>query len=137
MCGKRAYCWKTMFKGRRFAGTVVTSFPCSTMLPASGRSKPATIRSVVVLPHPLGPSSEKNSPSRISSETSSTAATRPKRLLTPTRPIAVRQAADGVGELAARSVVAAALLEPGLETLLRGHRLRLDRRAVELPAGGG
>src|SRR5919108_4543467 len=90
MCGKRAYCWKTMFKGRRFAGTVVTSFPCSTMLPASGRSKPATIRSVVVLPHPLGPSSEKNSPSAISSDTSSTALTPPNRLLTPTRPIAPR-----------------------------------------------
>lgn len=29
---------------------------------ASGFSKPATILSVVVLPHPLGPSSEKNSP---------------------------------------------------------------------------
>ena len=79
-----------MFTGRRFAGTLVTSFPCSTMRPASGNSKPATIRSVVVLPHPLGPSSEKNSPSSISSDTSSTAPTEPKRLVTPTRPIAAR-----------------------------------------------
>src|SRR5437763_2545756 len=90
MCGKSAYCWKTMFTGRRFAGTSVTSFPFSTMRPASGSSKPATIRSVVVLPHPLGPSSEKNSPSAISSDTSSTAFTPPKRLLTPSRAIASR-----------------------------------------------
>src|SRR5919198_3787879 len=90
MCGKSAYCWKTMFTGRRFARTSVTSVPCMTMRPASGSSKPATMRSVVVLPHPLGPSSEKNSPSAISSDTSSTAFTPPKRLLTPTSPIAAR-----------------------------------------------
>src|SRR5438067_870674 len=94
MCGKRAYCWKTMFKGRRFARTSVTSFPCRTMRPTSGTSKPAIMRSVVVFPHPLGPSSEKNSPSPISSETSSTALTAPKRLLTPTRPIAARRSSS-------------------------------------------
>src|SRR4051812_5598449 len=77
-----------MFTGRRFAGTAVTSTPLRTMRPASGISKPATMRSVVVLPHPLGPSSEKNSPSPISSVTSSTAACLPNRLLTPTTPIA-------------------------------------------------
>ena len=46
-----------------------------TMRPASGRSNPAIMRSVVVLPHPDGPSSEKNSPLPISSDTSSTAVT--------------------------------------------------------------
>jgi len=37
---------------------------CSPMKtrPASGRSKPATIRSVVVFPQPEGPSSVRNSP---------------------------------------------------------------------------
>src|SRR5262245_65029815 len=40
------------------------------------------MRSVVVLPQPLGPSIEKNSPSPISSDTSSTATAPPKRLLT-------------------------------------------------------
>ena len=38
------------------------SLPSSRILPPSGRSKPAIRRSVVVLPHPEGPSSEKNSP---------------------------------------------------------------------------
>ena len=45
-------------------------------------AKPATMRSSVVLPQPEGPSSVKNSPSRISSETSSTARTVPKRACT-------------------------------------------------------
>src|SRR5262249_25846830 len=54
----------------------------------SGVSKPAIMRSVVVLPQPLGPSSEKNSPSAISSVTSFTAACPAKRLLTPDRAIA-------------------------------------------------
>ena len=38
--------------------------PASSTVPASGRSKPAISRSVVVLPEPDGPSSVKNSPSR-------------------------------------------------------------------------
>ena len=57
-----------MFTGRRFEETVVTSCPCRRMRPSSGTSKPAIIRSVVVLPQPLGPSSEKNSPSPIASD---------------------------------------------------------------------
>src|SRR5919202_3884382 len=77
-----------MFTGRRFGATDVTSRPCRTMRPWSGASNPAIIRSVVVLPHPLGPSSEKNSPSAISSVTSWTASTLPKRLLTRSTAIA-------------------------------------------------
>ncbi len=53
------------------------------MRPASGCSKPAIIRSVVVLPQPDGPSIEKNSPPRMVNETSLTATTSPKRLVTP------------------------------------------------------
>src|SRR5919112_4219736 len=41
------------------------------------------MRSVVVLPHPEGPSREKNSPSWTSSVRSSTATNSPKRLVTP------------------------------------------------------
>ena len=41
------------------------------MSPASGTSKPAIMRSVVVLPHPDGPSSEMNSPGWIVSDTRS------------------------------------------------------------------
>src|SRR5260221_2799579 len=53
-----------------------------TTSPASGRSRPAIRRSVVVLPAPVGPSSTTNSPSAIESERSRTASTSPKRLLT-------------------------------------------------------
>ena len=42
----------------------MTSAPWSRTRPAVGSSKPAIIRSVVVLPEPDGPSIEKNSPSR-------------------------------------------------------------------------
>src|ERR1043166_436864 len=54
--------------------------------PGSGSSKPASSRSVVVLPHPEGPRREKNSPRRTSKDTPSTAFTgaerAPKLLLT-------------------------------------------------------
>ncbi len=51
-------------------------------MPAVGCSNPAIIRSIVVLPEPDGPSSAKNSPAAMSSDTSSTAVTVPKRLVT-------------------------------------------------------
>ena len=47
---------------RRCTGMWVTSSPPTMMRPSSGVSKPAIIRSVVVLPQPEGPSSAKNSP---------------------------------------------------------------------------
>ena len=50
----------------RFSGgRSVMSSSLSRTRPASGNSKPATQRSVVVLPQPLGPSSEMNSPSTV------------------------------------------------------------------------
>ena len=69
-----------MFTLRLAGGTEVTSPPCSKIRPASGVSNPAIIRSVVVLPHPLGPSIEKNSPPGIVIDTASTAVTSSKRL---------------------------------------------------------
>jgi hypothetical protein len=59
------------------------SWPVSTTRPSSGSSKPAIIRSEVVLPHPDGPSKEKNSPGATSIVTLSTATVAPKRLVTP------------------------------------------------------
>src|ERR1700691_3520544 len=50
------------------------SAPSIRMRPSSGVSKPASIRNRVVLPQPEGPSSAKNSPLAISSETPPTAA---------------------------------------------------------------
>src|SRR5690606_29384201 len=57
----------------------------TTTRPASGRSKPATMRKSVVLPHPLGPSSETNAPRSTASDTSRTATTSPNRRVTPAR----------------------------------------------------
>src|SRR5579862_3175687 len=57
--------------------------PPSTTVPESGCSKPAMIRSVVVLPEPDGPSNVKNSPSPTCRSTFSTATTSPYVLRTP------------------------------------------------------
>ena len=62
----------------------MSSSPMSTR-PAVGSSSPATIRRVVVLPHPDGPSSAKNEPSGTVSVRSSTATKSPNRLVTPSR----------------------------------------------------
>src|SRR5688500_18782191 len=59
------------------------SSPARTMRPVSGCANPATIRRVVVLPQPEGPSSEQNSPGRTSRERSSTARTSRKDFLSP------------------------------------------------------
>src|SRR5579863_5010504 len=56
--------------------------PLSQISPASGASNPATIRRVVVLPHPEGPRSEKNDPRGTSSDTSATARWVANRLVT-------------------------------------------------------
>src|ERR1700687_3967901 len=88
MCGHTAYDWNTMPRLRRFGatntrrGTEATMRPRSVISPASGRSSPATSRSVVVLPQPLGPSSVNTSPRRTSSDARSTAGWDSKALLT-------------------------------------------------------
>src|SRR6476660_8703391 len=69
-----------MLRPRRSTGTSVMSRPRIMILPELGASKPATIRSVVVLPQPDGPRSETNSPSPTVSDTDRTASTGPKRL---------------------------------------------------------
>ena len=61
-CGKSAWFWKTKPMLRRLASRPVTSSSPMRTRPASGRSKPAIIRSVVVLPQPDGPSSVTSSP---------------------------------------------------------------------------
>src|SRR3954454_11722670 len=52
--------------------------------PAVGRSRPATIRRVVVLPQPDGPRRAKNEPCGMVRSRSSTAVKSPKRLVRPT-----------------------------------------------------
>src|SRR6476659_3557110 len=63
------------------------------MRPSSGRSNPAIIRNVVVLPEPDGPSIVKNSPRAMSRSTPSTAATSPYRFRTPTMRMSMSAAA--------------------------------------------
>ncbi len=72
-----------MLMGRSLGGRRPMSKPWTLMLPSVGNSRPAIMRSVVVLPHPDGPSSEKNSPSAMERWSSSTATTSPNRLMTP------------------------------------------------------
>ena len=65
--------WNILVTGRSCGSTGAMSRPPSRMRPSSGVSKPASILSSVVLPQPLGPSSAKNSPAPISSDSRSTA----------------------------------------------------------------
>ena len=65
MCGNSAYCWNTVLTWRLYGGVLETSLPSSSTRPYDGCSNPAIIRSMVVLPQPDGPSSEKNSPDRM------------------------------------------------------------------------
>ena len=58
------------------------SAPSIWMLPELGVSKPASMRSSVVLPEPEPPSRQKISPRRMSSETLSTATKSPNFLVT-------------------------------------------------------
>src|SRR6478752_9883577 len=68
-----------MFTGRLSGGAFVTSTPRSSTRPPVGSSNPPIMRRVVVLPHPDGPSREKNSPSPMVRSTRSTAVTVPRR----------------------------------------------------------
>ena len=74
-----------MFTGRLLGGVLAMSWPSSSTWPEVGASNPAIIRSVVVLPQPEGPSSEKNPPAGISRSMLSTATTGPKCLVSATR----------------------------------------------------
>ena len=85
MCGHTAYDWNTMPMPRRSGGTAtpaavsLSARPARSMRPALGISSPAIMRSVVVLPHPDGPSSVINSPFSISRSRLRTAWKSPNR----------------------------------------------------------
>src|SRR6184192_3269518 len=87
MVGNSAYDWKTMPTPRRRGGTSLTTRSPNRISPASGRSKPAIMRSVVVLPQPEPPTSETSSPGWMSRESPSTATAPPKRFVRRSRPI--------------------------------------------------
>ncbi len=66
-----------MPRPRLCGATCVTSSPPMRTTPASGVTKPAIISSVVVLPEPEGPSSEKNSPAAMVASTPATTVSSP------------------------------------------------------------
>src|SRR3990172_1608746 len=75
------------------------SWSSSTIVPAVGTSKPAIIRSVVVLPQPDGPRKLTNSPFSAPRLKSSTATVAPKCFCTPvsTRKLIGRSSPDSAG----------------------------------------
>ena len=81
-CGNNASDWNTMPRSRLWVGSAVMSAPSSAIEPALGSSRPAIMRSSVVLPQPDGPSRHTNVPCGTASVTSSTAVKSPKRLVT-------------------------------------------------------
>ncbi len=91
-CGKRAKSWNIIPKPRRCVGTPVTSSPSNNTRPASGACSPATIRSSVVFPQPLGPRIASVSPGSAVTDTSSTIrrAPTPNVTLSTTSPAAIR-----------------------------------------------
>src|SRR5262245_54370496 len=101
MWGQMAYDWNTMPRLRWLGATntrraaEATRRPRRAISPASGRSRPATRRRVVVLPHPLGPSRVNTSPRPTRSEAPSTAGAPPKSLLTPSRARTVSPGSGG------------------------------------------
>jgi len=103
--------------------------------PDVGRSSPAIMRSNVVLPHPDGPSSTRNSPSRIERSTSSTAWSCPNRLLR------CRISTPAIGR--ERSPVSLWTGKPTLSAFtittwslrVKGARIRRDARVLRDPRG--
>src|SRR6056297_1474860 len=71
-----------MFTARLLGGMGAISCPPRRIVPSVGVSNPASIRIIVVLPQPEGPSSAKNSCSKISSVWLSIAVNSPNRLVT-------------------------------------------------------
>src|SRR5439155_5707476 len=83
--GNRPICWITYPISRRssWADRPLPSLPLTRICPLVGSMSRLIILSVVVFPHPDGPTRTQTSPSAIASERSPTAgAPRPKRLVT-------------------------------------------------------
>src|SRR6478736_4810508 len=126
-----------MLTGRLSGGSYVMSRSRSRIRPAVGSSKPPIIRSVVVLPQPDGPRSEKNSPVPISSETPSTACTSRNRFSRSSSWIS-GDAVDGWDVIALRrlSEVAVSCCEASRATQRRLDRWRVARPRTTRAWGG-
>src|SRR5271166_1429380 len=124
---------------RLCGGNATTERPSMAMSPAVGASKPAINISVVVLPEPLGPSSVRNSPERMSSETPRTAPTLSNRFSIPDRtteapwnaavcPVASKAVPSMSGQdpLVPAAHDHVAVVHPPV--VIKRHQLGLDRR---------
>src|SRR5262245_12662777 len=130
-------------------GAEATTRSRRVISPASGRSRPATRRSVVVLPQPLGPRRVKTSPRPIESDAPSTAAADPNRLLTPSSVRTVSPMPGSVftpgplldhrlGDVLRLDDLGQVLLGVHLQELgaPRHHELRIARLDTDAPAVG-
>src|ERR671914_195892 len=100
------------------------------MVPPLGSSNPPIIRSVVVLPHPEGPSREKNSPSAIVKETPSTATTSLKCFVTSWRRTSDMICSSSAGSGVVEGLVAN-VVRVGVPPRLGVH-LRIDMDVLRL-----
>jgi hypothetical protein len=102
-------------------GSPHTSAPCTVIFPASGRSRPVTIESVVVFPAPFGPTIPKIEPARTVRSIPATAVVEPNRLTSPSivRTIS-RVSGSGCGVTAAARSLPRAFVGGRVEAGLRG-----------------
>src|SRR5215217_7498139 len=78
-----AYCPARPMRARSAAASATTSRPATRAVPASGSSRVARMRTVVVLPAPLGPRTPSTVPGATSRSTPSSARTAPKDFTRP------------------------------------------------------
>src|SRR5439155_1073874 len=131
-----------MPRSRFCGGSAATSMPSIAIAPRLGWTNPATIMSVVVLPEPLGPRSVKNDPAGTVMETSLTATTGPKSLVSALHDAPVlRLQARLVPLDRERRALIRHRLEPSVpdaaedDLLVREHLRRERARVPELPDG--
>src|SRR6266566_151328 len=127
-----------MAVARRSGGTAEISRPSMHTRPASGRTKPAMLRMIVVLPQPDGPRSVSSRPGGTVSVTSSTARTLPYCLTKPSRS---RRRPPAPGCPRSFRDIRVEQVRPPPEPLVddgvvEGHLVtRLGQERGELPAG--
>src|SRR5262245_42713782 len=106
--------------------SLAMSKPATEPRPAVGRSSPARILMVVVLPAPFGPRKPKISPGRTAKVTPSTAVKRPKPLVSPSTSTAGgagSPVADRTGSPAAGIAARLRLARPGFAQPMHEHVL--------------
>src|SRR4029079_178838 len=123
-----------MATSRYLGSTSVTSRSPMKMRPEVTDSRPATMRSAVVLPQPEGPSRTRNSPSAMSRSRPFTTSTAPKDFRMFSRDTFMRSAFHGADEEAAGDVL---LQHAGDDDDGRDHHTDEDGHVPPLrPAGG-